>query len=61
MLTVKLKRRSRMKSITRKDIEYEIGVSQATATRLLNDLLRKDIVKKIDGGNRLKYTLNEEI
>ena len=51
----------REKSITRKDIEYEIGVSQATATRLLSDLLKKDIIKRLGSGNRLKYTLNEEI
>ena len=48
------------KSITRKMIEEEINVSQATATRLLNDLLGKDVIRKIGSGKRLTYTLKND-
>jgi len=47
------------KQITRKVVEEEIDISQATATRLLNNLLKKGVIKKVGSGKRLTYELNE--
>jgi len=46
--------------ITRKMVEEAIDISQATATRLLNNLLKKDAIKKVGSGKRLKYELTEQ-
>jgi len=45
--------------ITRKMVEEEVNISQATATRLLNYLLQKGIIKKIGSGKGLSYILDE--
>jgi len=45
------------KQITRKMVEEEVNISQATATRLLNDLLEKGVIKKVGSGKGLSYIL----
>ena len=44
-------------SITRKDVEQALGISQATAIILLRELTEKNLLKKIGQGKNLKYCL----
>lgn len=46
-------------TISRKDIQEALDVSQATAILLARDLVEKDILLKESGGKYLRYRLNE--
>lgn len=44
-------------SITRKDVEQALKISQATAIILLRDMTEKELLKKVGQGKNLKYRL----
>ncbi|GHU43717.1 ATPase AAA [Clostridia bacterium] len=45
-------------SITRSKVQYELGISQATAITLLRDMLKKDLLITEGNGKNLKYKRN---
>ena len=46
-------------TISRKDIEKALGVSQATAILIARDMVDKEILLKENGGKYLRYRLND--
>ena len=46
-------------TISRKDIEKALGVSQPTAILIARDMVDKEILLKENGGKYLRYRLND--
>lgn len=45
------------RNITRKNVEIILGISRRTAVRILNDLIKKEIVTSTGNTNNLEYIL----
>ena len=43
--------------VTRKDVESQFGISQASAIRVLNEMLEEGLIKKNNSAKNTKYTL----
>lgn len=44
--------------MSRKQIEEEIGLGKATVIRIINDLVRREIIQKKGAGRAVRYTMN---
>ena len=44
--------------MSRKEIEEEIGLGKATTIRMINDLVRREIIQKKGAGRAVRYIMN---